>query len=241
MTAQGPLKEGRFETTRPLMRPDQVQSFLEEGKRITSMLNDNRPHVAALIQDRAASVRQLTKINQQIDEQMPRKYEETEIDAAIDREAELRETWMVGMPTQSEMRQNPAGATDKHIGWERRNKEHVLEWKNVRRRLLMSEAIDAPIDSRDIANIEMFRPFGGTGEMNLHNQQITPTDYHMPPNGPAISRPFSTKEVEALRALSPELVEKLAVADTEVREEIRAVLEKALGGKDESAKGKGGK
>jgi hypothetical protein len=36
------------------------------------------------------------------------------------------------MPSQEEMRKAPPGAVDKHMGWEKRNKPKIAEWKNLR-------------------------------------------------------------------------------------------------------------
>ena len=223
--AQGPVAEGRFESTTQLMRQDQVQGQTAEGKRITDMLNDPRPHVQAQVQERGQAINNLQRINKTIQDQMPRAYGPTEIDAAISREGQLREKWMAGMPTDSEMRRNPAGAVDKHRAWEARAKLDVLEWKNIRRRLLAGGNIDAPSDSRDIANIEMFRPVGGAQEMNLHNAQIDGKIMHYPRQGPVVGKPFSDDEISVLREYSPETVSLLCVADTETRDLIHEAVQ----------------
>jgi hypothetical protein len=247
-TAQGQVAEGRFESTTQLMRQDQVEGQAAEGKRISEMLNDPRPHVQSQIQERGAALSNLKRINKTIEDQMPRGYGPAEVDAAISREAQLREDWTTGMPTESEMRRNPAGAVDKHRAWEARHKLNILEWKNIRRRLLAGGNIDAPIDARDIANIEMFRPApGAVGEMNMHNEQISGAITHYPPQGPAVGKPFSDDEIKVLKEYSPDTVKMLCVADAETRDLIHEAVQTIINEKAAEvagaieAKGKKGK
>jgi hypothetical protein len=245
--AQGKVAKGRFESTTQLMRQDQIEGHAAEGRRIADMLNDPRPHVQSQVQDRGHAISNLKRINKAIEDQMPRSYEPHEMDIAIKRESELRKNWLQGMPTSSEMRRNPAGAVDKHRAWEARSKLDVLEWKNIRRRLLAGGNIDAPIDAKDVSNIEMFRPVGGPQEMNLHNAQIDGRDFHYPPQGPAIGKPFSDDEINVLHEYSPETVRLLCVADSETRDLIHETIQDIINNRaasvaaDLEAKAKKGK
>ena len=125
--------------------------------------------------------RQLRALNAQLVSQSPKAYKSDEVDKAVAREKVLREQFTEGMLTQAEMRKTPTGAVDKHIAWERRNKEAILEWKNIRLRLQESGGIDGMTDARDVANIERYRPVGGSGELPMHNPLIAGKDIHLPP------------------------------------------------------------
>lgn len=72
--------------------------------------------------------------------------------ALLKRERELAAEIRESMPLAEVMRRNPAGAVDWHVKWERKNKDKILEWKNIRR---MNNPED---DSQDLANVEMLRP-----------------------------------------------------------------------------------
>jgi hypothetical protein len=58
----------------------------------------------------------------------------------------------VGMLSKEEMRRNPVNAVDRHIQWERANKDKILKWKNFQ--ILLEPESDA----QDLANIEKIRP-----------------------------------------------------------------------------------
>lgn len=209
---------------RQYYRPDQVAEMQDEEKRITATLN-GPPHVQSSIQDPGHMVKDLRRIRRQLEEQAPRPYDVADRDRAVAKEQELREKWLEGMPTHSEMRRNPAGAVDKHRSWDFRTKDFVLEWKNVCRRLHASGMIDGPADARDISNVEMYRPWGGAQEMNLDNPQIDGLVMHMPPGGPTVAKPFTKEKVDQLRELAPDLVDKLAVMDGDQRAAVMAILE----------------
>jgi hypothetical protein len=73
-------------------------------------------------------------------------------DALDSRRKHLEEKITSGMPPREVMRRNPPGAVDWNRSWETANKDHVLEWKNIKR----AQAPDS--DARDLANIEVLRP-----------------------------------------------------------------------------------
>lgn len=129
-----------------------------------------------------------------------------------------------GIPTQAEMRRNPSGAVDKHQNWQYRNKQRMAEWKNIRLRLHASGALEnVRPDATDVANFEQFRPSGGPGELNMHNEQIQgKVMFQSPPGaGPVV---VLTPDVEAfLKDYDPDLLGKIGLLSNEVR---ATVLEK---------------
>lgn len=209
--------------TKPLLRPHQVEEMMQEERRLEDVLSAP-PHIANQLQDRAGMARQLRRIKQDREAQTPEPFKDHELDAAAREVEELRERWLVGMPTQAEMRRNPAGAVDKHRLWERRNKPRIARWKHLMLRLHASRA-GAPghiNDERDLANIERFRPVDASHEINMHNEQIQGRDFHMPylPQ----STVMSDAEEALLKDLDPETHAAMALLPAEAREKVLAVL-----------------
>lgn len=149
-----------------LLRPNQIDEMRGERESLSAALQN--PHV----QDKGTVVRQLRKLEHQLETQTPRPYQGKEIDAAVVREKELREQLLVGMPSQEEMRKSPPGAVGKHMDWEKRNKRKLMEWKAIQLRL-NHESKDP-----DIANFERFRPTRST--LNMDNAHIPGQTYFMP-------------------------------------------------------------
>ena len=207
----------------PLLKPNQVVEMKEEQAQLEKTLAAPA-HISGRIQDKPAMYRQLGNIRSTLEKDRPREYAGHELDLAKSRESELITAIKNGMPTQAEMRRNPAGAVDKHRSWEMRNKEKILEWKNIRKRLHASGAIDDCLpDSTDLSNIEMYRPAGGTQEMNMGNCQIEGTQFHFPPGTPS-SVVFSDDEISALQRLDPELAKALVTMPPEARTAIKAII-----------------
>lgn len=74
-------------------------------------------------------------------------------DVAIARVKTLNEEIKVGMPTEREMNKKVADTLDRHMEWEKANKEKVLERKKLLR------MIDPENDLPNYANIEKIRPY----------------------------------------------------------------------------------
>ena len=127
------MSEAFQESTNSLFRPHQVEQTKDEIKRLEGTLNAP-PHIAAQIQDRGEMTRQLRSLRRNLDQQAPKPYEISEKDSAVARSEQLKAEILEGMPTQAEMRRNPAGAVDKHRKWEKHNKLKILEWKNIQLR-----------------------------------------------------------------------------------------------------------
>lgn len=211
------------EKTQPLLRPHQVENMREEQKRIEGMLQAP-PHVSAAIQDRGELRRQLNSIVRSLESQSPKPYREEEVDAAIAREAELRESILNGMPTSAEMRRNPAGAVDKHRKWEERNKKAILEWKNVRLRMHETGILDELRDAKDVANFEKYRPTGASHELNMHGEQISGKVQYGPIPGAGPSTVISDEEKATLMEIDPEIASQIALMNNDQRAKVKEFL-----------------
>lgn len=203
----------------PLMRPHQTEALKEEARAIEAMLNAP-PHISSAIQNRGDIVRHFNTLTNDIENQTPKPYRDTEIDLARRREVELRETITQGMPTQKEMRRNPAGAVDKHLKWERENKQNILEWKNIRLRLHNGGHLNEIPEARDVANFEQYRPADASHELNMHNMQISGKDYYLPPTGSGPVAVMSDEQADVLKQVNPELFSKMAMLSNDQRAEI---------------------
>ena len=153
------VEKGRLERTAPLLKQSQIDDMGSEQKRISETLNAP-PHIRNVIQDRAQLYTTLKKLEASLGRDTPREYAKDDIDKAVKREAELREAFVADMCTQEEMRRNPPGAVDKHLAFEAKHKANIAEWKNIRRRLYVSGALESRFSERSLSNIEMFRPGG---------------------------------------------------------------------------------
>lgn len=100
-----------------------------------------------------ASNQRIRDIDRQLEDQSPLPYVTPDTrDALHNRVEQLNAEIREGMLSREEMRRNPPGAVDRHIRWERANKNKILERKNLLRQL------EPDSDARDLANIEMIRP-----------------------------------------------------------------------------------
>lgn len=225
-------KSNTFERTTPYLRPNQVTDMREEEARLKSVL-EAPPHIATAVQDRGEIARQLGRLSKQLQDHVPKPYGGDEIDRAKTRERQLSEDIQAGMPTHAEMRRSPAGSVDKHRMWEHRNKNKILEWKNIRLRLLAGGHIDGvPSDATDIANVETLRPVGGSQELPMDNTVITPTEYHLPPPGAGPSVVFTDNDVATVRMFAPEIADKLALLSNDDRRSIKDLTERYVHASD---------
>ena len=222
------------EDTQPLLRPHQVEEMREEVQRLGEMLDPNAPEaVRASPMDRAEAVRQMRKLRRQLSASTPEPYPTADLDKAVAYERELRERFTDGMPTSTEMRRNPPGAVDKHRAWERRHKDTILRWKNVRLRLHASGYGDDVRDARDVANVERFRPAGGAmAELPMDGAQI-PQKRAMHGLDSFIPKGMmSEQEREAFQAETRLFMEALAISDPVARAKALAFLRGEASGED---------
>lgn len=212
------------EDTRPLLRPAQVDEVKDEAARLQSVVEAPSWQRAA-ISDMSEVRRQLRAAMHQLERQTPRAYDDMTLDRAAAREAELREQILQGMPTQEEMRRNPAGAVDKHRLWEMRNKRRIDEWKNIRLRLHASGALDELPDARDVANLEKYRPTGGSHQLNMHNEQIPGKQIHFGVGDRGDSVVMSDQHMDLLQRIDPELAARMAVLNSDQRRALKQFLD----------------
>jgi hypothetical protein len=225
MTAEsndGPSNDGPYrESTKPLLRPHQVESLKVDEARIEATLNAPE-YIRRGIQDKGALLKQLQSVKRDLEGSVPAPYAVDRLDSAMHRHDELLEEIRAGMPTQAEMRRRPPGAVDKHMGWERRNKEKILELKNIRLRMHQSGMLDAG-DGSEVANIERFRPAGGTSELAMDGALIQGKNFFMPDRvTPAAVMTESDEAV--LREHDPDLLSQMALLDNESRAKVLGLV-----------------
>jgi len=197
--AEDVTKTGRVERTEPYLRAHQIKELAEERKGIDNTLNAPA-YIRNQVQDSAAMYKRIKSIDATLHRDAPTPYPGEELDKAVRRERELRESITGGMPTQAEMRRTPSGAIDKHRRWEAEHKRNIQEWKNLRLRLHTSGQIDAHADAREVANIEKFRPVHATHELNMDNKLIDGKDIYLPPG-----------RVEAKNLMDPDEAAQIAL------------------------------
>jgi hypothetical protein len=215
-------------STANLLHPRQVSELNETKAKLGGMLAA-APYIRAQLEDGGANVaKQIQGIDKML-EQAPKPYAPGEIDAAVKMEAQLRSEWLGGMPTQAEMRRNPPGAVDKNTAWQKHTKEKVLQWKHLRRRLHATGISEHRLaDEGDISNVEMFRPVGGSGEMNMDNAQIPGAMMKLPPAGAGPASVMSDEQAEVLKDVNPELHDRMALLSNEQRAEVLALADNLI-------------
>lgn len=194
-----------------LMRPEQVEDA-EDEKRVLKAQMSNE-----FIQDKRSVLRRLRDVEQRLSATRPRPLSPHLMDAAVRLERDLREKILEGMPTQAEMRRAPAGAVDKHIAWEQRNKERIIRWKNLRLRMHESDMLG----SKDtISNLERYRPYGGSHELNMHNEMIQGRQFY----GGTESVVATDDDLEAIAKYAPDLKDKMGLLSPQQREQVLGLV-----------------
>lgn len=196
--------------TKPLLRPDQLQSAQEEIKSLEHKLSN------PLIQDKGEVHKQLRRARHTLETQTPRPPQNSEEEGRmVQRSKELLENILQGMPSQEEMRKAPPGAVDKHRQWEKRNKAKILEWKNLQLRLTVGSG------DREVANLERHRPKAST--LNMDSAQIQGRNFFMPEtSGPSVV--FSDAQLSVLRQFSPQLADTLGMMNNDQRQQVKDVV-----------------
>jgi len=200
------------EATTQLMRHNQVKENIDQAKGIEFTLKQP-PHVLQGV-DVGALGKQLRGLRKMIDTQSPTSYKDDKKDEARKRQKYLEEQIVRGMCTSEEMRKNPPGAVGKHQRWEKKQKKHILEWKNIKLRLNVGDS------DPDLANVERLRPTGSS--MNMHNAQITGQEFHMPDMPHSVV--ITDEEKTLLQAVDPELAGELALMNPEQRLQLKGIL-----------------
>ena len=150
---------------RSLLKHHQIQELEEEKQQLTTALSSANPFRSKISKPQLMYSR-LKAIDKSLETDAPTKLPGDEQDKLAKLEVELRETWTQGMPTEEEMRKNPAGMVARHQKWEKANKAIILKWKNVKRQL------EPESEDPDLANIETHRPVGVLDRL-VANAQIS--------------------------------------------------------------------
>lgn len=205
----------------PLLRHDQVQQMEEDIRVCNEKLQNPR------IEDKGVVRDQLNRIQRQLETQRPRPFASAEMDAAVRREAELRDEISRGMLSHEEMRKSPPGAIDRHLQWERKNIKKIEEWQNIQRRMT------AGSDDQESASVERFRPTNST--MNMDGALIAGKNFFLPPYGAGLPVTFSNDQLALLRQMNPDLADRLATLDNRTRAEVKDALDgKGIGLSEQS-------
>lgn len=138
---------------RVLLKSEQILDLKEEQTQIDAALAPTNPFRNKISKPQLMHQRRKA-IDKQLEDFAPATLEGSEKDKLANLEKELRAAWTNNMPTEEEMRKNPAGMVDRHRKWEKLNKKIIGQWKNVRRQL------EPDSDDPDLANIERYRPHG---------------------------------------------------------------------------------
>jgi hypothetical protein len=197
-------------STKPLYRPDQLQTAKEEIRSLESKLSN------PLIQDKGEVGKQLRRAKHITAMQTPEPPATVEEEGRmVARSKSLLSDILQGMPSHEEMRKSPPGAIDKHRHWEGRNKAKILEWKNLQLRLTAGSG------DREVANLERHRPHAST--LNMDNAFIAGKNFFMPDTaGPAVV--FSDAQLAVLRKMSPQLADAIGMMTNPQREEVKNAI-----------------
>jgi|TARA_Y100000310_G_scaffold153951_1_gene153523 hypothetical protein len=207
----------------PLLRPPQIEERIEERGRLQTQLAPGLPrHLQP--QNRGLLRKQLMAVEESLKNFTPRTYAPgDDLDAAVVEERNLRNEIVGEMPTKDEMMRNPAGSVDRHMRWEKKHKNSIMRWKHLRLRLHASD-VDFGLD-RDVANLEVYRPEGGSGELPMHGTTVSRSkDYHFG-SGTGTEVVFRDDEIAAIADIAPEVVDRLAIMSNFERQQIRNILD----------------
>ncbi|MGI9405868.1 MAG: hypothetical protein ACR2O4_05815, partial [Hyphomicrobiaceae bacterium] len=115
------------------------------------------------------------------------------------------------------------GAVDKHRLWEKRNKKKLSEWKNIELRLHQNGFGELP-DATDLVNFERYRPSGGSQQVNMDNAQIPGRMQFGPVPGAGPATVLTDQETDTLRAIDPELADRLALMPNDQRARVKEFI-----------------
>lgn len=201
--------------TKPLLRPAQIEDTKSEIKALEAKLQS--PH----IEDKGEVAKQLRRVTASFETQRPKPPESGEEEGRmVARSRDLLNDILQGMPSQEEMRKAPPGAVDKHMKWEKTNKQKIAEWKNLQLRLTHGTEPDA-------ANLERHRPVGSS--LNMDNAYIPGKTFFMPPEGAGIPVMFSNEQLAFLRTISPDLADQVGLMSNDQRRQVKQVLDGGIG------------
>lgn len=135
--------------TTNLLRPEQARILEEDVRRMHNTMKSG----GDAIENRARLIRRIKDTEAQMNEFCPEPLPAHEKDENALRIQDLEREITANMPTQQQMRKNPAQTVHQNILWNRYQKRNVLEWKN--RKLQQEPDSEDP----DLANVEILRPY----------------------------------------------------------------------------------
>ena len=195
--------------TKPLLRPAQLDEAKNQVKQAEAKLSN------PAIQDKGEARKQLIRARQTLESQTPRPpADAAEEGQMVARSKHLLNQILTGMPSQEEMRKAPPGAVDKHMGWEKRNKPAILEWKNLQLRLRPGE--------REAANLERHRPVASS--LSMDNAVVHGKNIFIPDNVGA-TVVFSDAELAQMDGLKAGLRDTVGSMSNEQRQVVKDMLE----------------
>jgi len=198
------------ESIKPLLRPDQAAALKKDIEVAESKLTNPG------IEDKQEVFKQIRNLRANYNEQVPKAPANAEEEGRLAaRSAELLEHIIGdGMLSMAEMRAAPPGAPDGHLRWEKRNKAHILEWKNIQLRLRPGE--------REAANLERHRPT--VGRMNLDTAVVERKQFYNIDlvAGPTVT--LSEAELVALGAIAPEIHASVGSLTNEERAVVKRMV-----------------
>ena len=197
--------------TKSLLRPDQVSSKKDEIDSLEKKLSNKH------IEDKGEVAKQLRRARQDFESQNPTAPTGDEEGRMVNRARTLLEEIKLGMCSQAEMRQNPSGAVDKHLSWERRNKAKIMEWKHIMLRLTAGST------DRDAANLEKHRPTHSS--LNLDSAQIQGKQIFLPQNPDGLGVTFSSEQLALLRQLDEGLADRLGSLSNTQRARVKGIVD----------------
>jgi len=213
------------ESIKPLLRPRQVTELQNDIKIAEAKLD------AKGIEDKKEARRQLQRLRQSYNEQVPKPPANGEEEGKmVARADELLSYIQEGMLSAAEMRACPPGAPDRHLKWEREKKAAILEWKGLMLRLKPGES--------EAANLERYRPQASS--MNLDNAFVTRKQFYGLENVGEPTITFNEEELRAIQALDPETHASIGLLDNEARKAVKRIIS-GLVGKTKPADQKAGK
>ena len=138
--------------TTNLLRFNQAENIREQLQTIDTTLNSG-----AKLEERGLLIRENARLKKQLKDFCPEPLNDAEKDANAIKIKELEAEFVPSMPTQEEMRRNPAHVVHNNIQWNKHYKKAVLEWKN---RMLQQNHDSEDPDLCNIEGLRPSRPFG---------------------------------------------------------------------------------
>lgn len=137
-----------------LLRYHQREELKGEIEAIEGMLDSRNPHRLKTSTDTVEAQRRVQRLKKSLETQSPMELPGFVKDKLYKEAKAIEERVTHDMPTQEEMRKNPAGMVGKHMKWEKVHKRDILRWKNIQ------QMLEPNSDDPDLSNFERLRPAG---------------------------------------------------------------------------------